>query len=912
MSATIGALRAELSANTAKFERDMGKARKSVKGFSASTKESFRSIGQASAAVLAGVVALGAGIVALGVKGAGIGDVSREFGILSDKLGESADVMLGALRRGTVGTISDFGLMKAANKAMGAGLRVSASDIEALATGARLLAKRVGVDTEQAFEQLTNAMATGRTQGIKSLGLFVDLAAATDDYQLQTGKLESELTDADRAAALQTATMRALRGVIGDAGPQAADFGEKIAGVKTQLTNMVDAIAVAISESPVLGAALDRVGSIFEEALGPNKERIITSTLDLVGRFAIVLAGVAEVGVKAGKFLGRAWSSLQMVFAATMSILTSVALAFAEITAAGAELASRIPGIGNKFKGLGSAARDTATFLGGMQQSFHDQAEEAWEGVKGNSAYEDGLDSLDDTLDTVQQAMREATGAEADLAMATATVTQRQNDATDAWLRGQEGIARLTSGTTGATAGLRTFGSGLAETTLTLDGVSWAAIELRDQLADRGLTGEVAVLEDAFLSLTPEERENELVMRRVAEAAAALIARGAQLSGTLTLLAQSAGIATLSMDQMYGGLQLIVPTMDDVGGEATGFFGRLVSGFQGLFGQTESGTKNWAGTLVDKFKGVFTQTESGTTNWVGSMAGLFGGLFGGPGGVGGSIASIIEGGMAMALNALVPGLGALAGVAMQGLKKIGGMFKSAFGKIGGWIKGMFGGPGKKEMGGRRASDDFKAMTNEMISDAGRAKVEMMVQNEGWHRDLAIQVVAVGEKYKELGLTQQEANRDVKATWDAIKRGPNAVNRAVQLIIDKMNGVTKVAQDATAAIDLTFAERTIGIGFDIDTQAIRDALARIPTIIAGLPSGTIPALAQGGIVTRPTLALVGEAGPEAVVPLSGGGGGLGGMSMDAVVERLDRLDRTLYQQPRVMARALAAALQMGVA
>lgn len=34
---------------------------------------------------------------------------------------------------------------------------------------------------------------------------------------------------------------------------------------------------------------------------------------------------------------------------------------------------------------------------------------------------------------------------------------------------------------------------------------------------------------------------------------------------------------------------------------------------------------------------------------------------------------------------------------------------------------------------------------------------------------------------------------------------------------------------------------------------------------------IPMLAKGGIVTRPTLALIGEAGPEAVVPLSRGGG-----------------------------------------
>jgi hypothetical protein len=39
--------------------------------------------------------------------------------------------------------------------------------------------------------------------------------------------------------------------------------------------------------------------------------------------------------------------------------------------------------------------------------------------------------------------------------------------------------------------------------------------------------------------------------------------------------------------------------------------------------------------------------------------------------------------------------------------------------------------------------------------------------------------------------------------------------------------------------------------------------------AMMPSGFVraPAMAAGGIVTRPTLALIGEAGPEAVVPLS---------------------------------------------
>lgn len=39
----------------------------------------------------------------------------------------------------------------------------------------------------------------------------------------------------------------------------------------------------------------------------------------------------------------------------------------------------------------------------------------------------------------------------------------------------------------------------------------------------------------------------------------------------------------------------------------------------------------------------------------------------------------------------------------------------------------------------------------------------------------------------------------------------------------------------------------------------------------LPNIDVPALAKGGIATRPTLAMIGEAGPEAVVPLGRGGG-----------------------------------------
>ena len=65
----------------------------------------------------------------------------------------------------------------------------------------------------------------------------------------------------------------------------------------------------------------------------------------------------------------------------------------------------------------------------------------------------------------------------------------------------------------------------------------------------------------------------------------------------------------------------------------------------------------------------------------------------------------------------------------------------------------------------------------------------------------------------------------------------------------------------------------------------------------LPEG-IPALAKGGIVNKPTLALIGEAGPEAVVPLNGRNtpGGInitvnGALDPEGVARSIERILKT---------------------
>jgi hypothetical protein len=102
-----------------------------------------------------------------------------------------------------------------------------------------------------------------------------------------------------------------------------------------------------------------------------------------------------------------------------------------------------------------------------------------------------------------------------------------------------------------------------------------------------------------------------------------------------------------------------------------------------------------------------------------------------------------------------------------------------------------------------------------------------------------------------------------AKWyqGGIDSAQNMVN-GIQAELDKLTPKLMAKMDALAAK----MKRTV----DIDVRVTET----VNRVVASIASGQIPKMAEGGIVSRPTLALIGEAGPEAVVPLSkmGSGGG----------------------------------------
>ncbi|HEY8190914.1 MAG TPA: phage tail tape measure protein [Alphaproteobacteria bacterium] len=97
---------------------------------------------------------------------------------------------------------------------------------------------------------------------------------------------------------------------------------------------------------------------------------------------------------------------------------------------------------------------------------------------------------------------------------------------------------------------------------------------------------------------------------------------------------------------------------------------------------------------------------------------------------------------------------------------------------------------------------------------------------------------------------------VTSVWEGIK---NVVKESINFVIDKINSLIAAANSVASK----------------GGSAIGIKAPQIPLI---------PRLAEGGVVTRPTLALIGEAGPEAVIPLNRAGlrmagAGAGGVTIN---------------------------------
>lgn len=143
-------------------------------------------------------------------------------------------------------------------------------------------------------------------------------------------------------------------------------------------------------------------------------------------------------------------------------------------------------------------------------------------------------------------------------------------------------------------------------------------------------------------------------------------------------------------------------------------------------------------------------------------------------------------------------------------------------------------------------------------------------------------------FRRLGLIPKDTPTILERGWNMAKRLKDEFLDMIDPLVNLGDTFSSVFGEAAMKVTaLSGSMRTLAQDTEAWAAAARDAL-QAAGFVGPTPFGFVaeanaperdrffvPGLQHGGIVRRPTLAMVGEAGPEAVIPLGRGSGGRGG-------------------------------------
>jgi hypothetical protein len=147
--------------------------------------------------------------------------------------------------------------------------------------------------------------------------------------------------------------------------------------------------------------------------------------------------------------------------------------------------------------------------------------------------------------------------------------------------------------------------------------------------------------------------------------------------------------------------------------------------------------------------------------------------------------------------------------------------------------------------------------------------------------------------------------DVTAIWSTAWTG---MSNILQTIWQAIENTLKTGVNNVISTINGFINSLDAIHISLPSISIPGTKLSTPAVNLGFSIPDIPMLAAGGFVTQPTLALIGEAGPEAVIPLSGGTGGYGGQQIIINITGGNYLDS---QGANMIAQALAKQVLRGL-
>ena len=271
------------------------------------------------------------GGAALGLLTKGVKDLTssaantKEAHQAMDRLAKTMNMdwekILSWLQKASKGTVANYDLILAANKAMSLGVTKNTSDFSTLMEIARVKAKNMWSTTTQAFNDIVTGLGRGSAPILDNLGIIVNATEANEEYAKSIGKTAKELTDAEKKQALINKVVADGKKQMQEMGDVALSEAEWSAKLEAQLKNLSDTIGTALI--PIVNTATDMIAPLIESfsKWAEKNPGLLKGIVLLTGGVLAFITAVWTIGTVMNAFMSvkAALVAIQAVWGALVS-----------------------------------------------------------------------------------------------------------------------------------------------------------------------------------------------------------------------------------------------------------------------------------------------------------------------------------------------------------------------------------------------------------------------------------------------------------------------------------------------------------------------------------------------------------------------------------------------------------------
>ena len=309
MAAPIGALRAEMSAGHAQFERDMGKARAAVQKNGRQMETAMNKVGASFTSTIKTIASIGAAYLAVNkawdyAEQAAKYEQSRQaFNSMAEGMGADAEKVFERVRKLSGGLIDDNALIESMNKAISLGIPIE--KLGDLMLIARAKARDMGITTTQAFNDIATGIGRGSPLILDNLGLVMKVGTANEQMAASLGKTVQELTDKEKKMAIFNATLDAGKEALSRHNLEVLTDKERMDSLGASAANLGIELGKLL-KGPVsdVSSGLASIVKNINELIETNRKwkeeqsdpsTIIQNEIDLLGKKIAIHSKLAKV-----------------------------------------------------------------------------------------------------------------------------------------------------------------------------------------------------------------------------------------------------------------------------------------------------------------------------------------------------------------------------------------------------------------------------------------------------------------------------------------------------------------------------------------------------------------------------------------------------------------------------------------